>query len=220
MPKFSSIVRGKRAEKDIMMPPVDGGDGSEVPALVVALDGIEEEEVLVRARERAIAHGIKEPKVGEPIYDLALMVETLAVAVLDVDSPVDNRQPFFDGGSDNVRSYGREAIAYLYQLQQMWQEEVSPTVSKLDAAGTIDAMVKIGGPDEREARLFLERCSPGLLVNLARSMAALLYGSLMPSSPSGSSSASTTASSKSEVAKPSKSRNGAQKKPLAKAKPD
>src|SRR6266566_8978362 len=122
MAKFSKVVLGKRAEKEVSLPSVDGGDET-YPAVMRPLDGLEEEDALVRARARAIAKGIENPKLGEPIYDMALMVETIAVSVLDIESPKDNREPFFDEGPEQVRAYGREAISYIYQLQQTWQDE-------------------------------------------------------------------------------------------------
>lgn len=199
MAKFSKIVQGTQAEKPTEIPPVDGGDKL-VDVLLRPLDAIAEEDALYEARQRAISKGIIDPKPGEPIYDMALMVETISRGYLDVDSPKEKREPYFDGGADDVRNYGREAIHYLYQLHQTWQDEVSPTISKLDAKQTIEAMIKIGAPNEREARSFLERCRPGLLVSLLRSMGILLFDSLTGSSSSGKNSASATESSKSDTA--------------------
>jgi hypothetical protein len=196
MAKFSKVVLGTRAEKEVKIPAVDGGEES-YTALVRPLDGLEEEEVLVRARSRAIEKGLTEPRLGEPIYDMALMVETIAVGVLDIESPKDARQPFFDEGAEQVRqAYGREAISYIYQLQQTWQDEVSPTLLKLDSKATVEAMITIGGPNEVEARRFLEQCRPGLLLSLARSMGMLLYDSLTPRSDFGKSSESSGPSTK------------------------
>lgn len=190
MSKFSQIVKGARAERPFHLPPVDGAEGEGVAAILRPLNGIEEEEVLVAARMRAIGKGVEAPyaKIGEPIYDFALMIETLVLAVLDPDSPKDSRQPIFSSADEIKTHFGRDAIAYIYEAQQRWNDEVSPRISKMNAKEYIESIDSLGSPDEEKARRFLDRCSPGLLGSFARSMAVQLWTSLWGKSPSGSSS--------------------------------
>jgi len=200
MPKFSTIARGVRAEKVAELPPPDGGDGTGVPALVRALNGLEEERVLVAARARAIIGGVEKPELGEPVYDLAVMVEAIAAAYLDPDSPKDDRQPMFSDGDEVRGAYGREAIAYMYELQKSWQDEVSPTIAKLDAKGYVDAIAKLASGERDEALVFFYRLEPGIRASLALTMASQLWSSLTDNSESGSTSAPSGTTSKSEAA--------------------
>lgn len=187
MSKFSSIIKGTRAEKAYELPPLDGGDKG-LACLLRPLNGLEEEETLVNARARAIEKGVKNPQVGEPIYDFALMIETLAFSCLDAESPPEARERYFADADEIRANYGREAIAYVYEAQQRFQDDISPGLSKLDAKGYIDAINTIGGPDEEAARRFLERCRPGLAASLLRTMGVQLRISLWGSSDSGSAS--------------------------------
>jgi len=192
--KFSQISKGTRAEQQVTLPPPDGTEAP-IPSLVRALNGTEEGAALEHARAYAKARGVAEPRPGEPLYDLALMVETVAVAYLDPESPAAAREPLFDGGPDQLRQhYGREAITYLYEIQQAWQDEVSPSLKKLDAKGYVEALFKLGGPDEEDARVFFIRSLPGLRWSLARTMALQLVTSLSDSSPSGTTSESSSPS--------------------------
>jgi hypothetical protein len=200
MSKFSTIARGTRGEKAMELPALDGGDGLGIPCLVRALNGLEEEQLLVAARERAIAAGLTEPKIGEPIYDLAVMLETIARACLDPDSPKGARELMFTDADEARAAYGREAIAYIYELQKAWQDEVSPTIGQMDAKGYIHALATMGGEDQEQAMLFFYRLEPGIRASFTRTMACQLWTSLTASSSSGSPSAESGPSSKSEAA--------------------
>lgn len=184
MAKFSKLARGSRGEKSAQIPSPDP-DGEPISVIVRAINAIEEEAVLVAARARAVGQGVADPKIGDPIYDLSVMVETIAAAYFDAESTASDRQKFFDGGADQVREYGREAVAYIYELQQAWQDEVAPTIKSLSTHEVVEAFTKLGGEDETQARDFFYRLRPGLRWNCMRSLALLLANSPTPSSPSG-----------------------------------
>jgi len=196
MAKFSSIIKGTRATRQQELPqPIGASENAEpIKALVRALNGVEEAAALTSARADAVRAKVEKPGPGEPEYDLALMVHTIALAYMDPD---DDETPIFDGGPDQVREhYGREAIAYLYEVQQAWQDDCAPTVAKLDPVSWITAVTVLGGPDEAEARSFFSKSRPGLQWSFVRSLALLHVSSATPSSPSGSSSADGGASEK------------------------
>lgn len=189
--KFSEIVRGTRSDEEVELPRFDG-QPDDAPAMKVrvrALNALDEEQALSDARRRAKTEGVEDPKPGEPLYDLALMVETVAIAYLDPESPPNARTPFFDAGSDAVRKwYGREAIALLYELQQDYQDRVAPNVAKLSPYDFYNGILKLGDEDEQQARFFYYRCRPGLRWSFMRSMAVQQRSALMskfsPGSPS------------------------------------
>lgn len=205
--KFSEIARGTRSDCEIELPRYDGqGDDAEpIRAPVRALNGIEEGMALSAARRHAIAEGVDAPATGEPIYDLALMVETIAIAVLDPESAKDARTPLFDGGPKQIRKwYGREAIALIYELQQDYQNRVAPTFAKLTPFEFFDGLETLGGEDEEKARRFFYRCRPGLRWIYMRSTAVQQRNAPSPKSADGSPSERSTTPRKSERKKPAR----------------
>lgn len=189
--KFSDIARGTRGDEEVVLPRFEGQpeDAPAIKARVRALNGIEEEQALVAARKRAKNEGVDDPKPGEPLYDLALMVETVAIAYLDGDSPTDTRKPFFDTGSDAIRQwYGREGIAMLYGLQQDYQDRVAPNFAKLSPFEFYQGILKLGEESEESSRFFYSRLRPGLQWIFVRSLAVQQRNALMskfsPGSPS------------------------------------
>lgn len=200
MGKFSSIVKGTRATKAIEIPaPVDAAaSGEPRQCLLRPLNGVEEGMALERARADAVKGGVAKPSVGEPEYDLALMVHTIALGCVDPDAPT---ELYFDGGADQIRaSFGREAIALLYAQHEHWQDECAPTIKKLDPASWIAGVNTLGGPDEEAARDFFSSLRPGLQWIYVRSLALTHVNSPSPNSLSGSSSETGGTSEKSESA--------------------
>lgn len=204
--KFSEIVKGVRQDEVIELPHYIGQppDAKPLECAVRALNDIEEERVLAAAVRRAKSQGADKAEPGDPLYDLALMVETIAIACLDKDSPTESRQPFFDKGSDQVREFfGREATALIYGKQQSYQDRVGPSIKRLGPIEYYGGFSILGGEDEREARDFFERCSVGLQWSYMRTMAVQLLSSLQPKSSSGQTSADgSIASSESQKNEP------------------
>lgn len=215
MATFSEVVKGTRVVKRVVMPRPEGytvPEGVQAPSCDLrALNGLEEQAALTSARTAAIAAGVDDPKPGNPIFDLALMVERLLLACRD---PEDNDKPYFDGGSEQLRQYyGRDGIALLYELQEQQQEETSPSIARFDAEDLIRAaaleMTREGPEGAEQALTFFLRLRPGLRVTLVRTLAHLHLSSLVDRSDSGSLSANNTQTTNS---KPSKSGGKAQKK--------
>jgi hypothetical protein len=176
--KLSSLAAardGKRAESPITFPLAINGESQEVTVLASPLTGAEESRVLVFALEYAKAKGA-EPKEGEPLFDLAVMVKTIELGILDPDSPPTARTPFADGGPDQVLELlGRETIAFLYEAQQQWQDMCSPSVRRVKAEELIEHIIALAEADDD---LPFVRLSPGLRWICTRSMARLLTSSL------------------------------------------
>jgi hypothetical protein len=185
--RFAEVVRGTRADVAAELPRFDGQPEEMPPikAAVRALNGVEEDAILVAAMNHAKAQGVAEPKSGEPIYDFALMVETVAAAYVDPDSPVNDRVKMFDS-VDLVRKwYGREAIAYLYEVQQHHQDKVAPTALRLSPIEYAIGAEVLGGESETEALSFFFKLRPGLRWNLLRTLAVQRMSLLAPKSTPG-----------------------------------
>jgi hypothetical protein len=189
--RFSQIVKGIRQDKSIELPPYIGQPPDQpcMTCCIRALNDVEEELALGAAVKRAKDQGAAKPEPGDPIYDLALMVEVIALACCDPDSPTGARDPFFDGGPDQVRQhFGREATTLIYETQQQYQDDVAPTLKRLTPIEYYGGLHTLGGEDEERARSFFVRCSVGLRWSYMRTLAVQLLNSLQHSSASGTTS--------------------------------
>jgi hypothetical protein len=212
MATFSQLAKGKRARKGIsfplLAPQAAEGEGArerELQVDVIVLSGLEDAEVMAKARAFAKERGVDDPKDGNPIYDLALWAFTLAVACVDPESPETEPRPFFDGGADQIMGsnlLGRDTIAYLYEHQQQWQDEVSPRARTIGAEALLAHVVAVAASEDPTPFF---RLAPALRWTLHRSMAALLVTLQTPRSPSGSGSEDDGASSKPSGASDEKS---------------
>lgn len=175
--KFSSletIAAGTHAERNVDLP-VPGRDAPPVPMAMRPLSGAEDISVCAEALKMAKARGVESPTFGDPIYDLALWANTVAVSFVDVDSPRDKREPFFDGGAEQVlANLHPETIAYLAERQAVWQEECSPSV-RAKSVGELFSLAK--GLAEASDDSFFSRLSPRTRWSLARTLARLLLKS-------------------------------------------
>ncbi len=128
------------------------------------------------------------PSPGNALYDVAFWGAVVALAYLDADSPPGGRETFFKDAHQAL-SLGTDSVAYLFQEQQSWQEEVSPTFKARTWPELIAAMRKL---QEADGEVFFSRCSPYMQSKLALFMAGLLAKSPEASSLAGSPSARST----------------------------
>ncbi|KAK4045224.1 hypothetical protein OUZ56_032632 [Daphnia magna] len=89
----------------------------------------------------------------------------------------------FFANEQEALSLSREAITYLYEHQQSWQDELSPTVKNLGQADIIATLVRLSEEDDPSGFI---RLSPGLRWICTRTMAGLLVNSPMGKSSLGS----------------------------------
>lgn len=183
--RFSSLVKGKRAERAATI----RVGVADVPLRLRPLSAIEETDVIAAAIAHAKAKGA-EPTAGHPIYEAAIMANTLAVACIDPDS---DDGAFFDGGAAQVLSeLDTDTIAQLYEQQQIWQEECSPSVRAKSFEELFGLAKKLSETDDPLAYV---RLSPRTRWILQRTTGALLPTSPepkpQPSSPSANGTAKT-----------------------------
>jgi len=169
---LATLALGTEAERPIELPR-PGRD----PFLTIArpISGTQESLVLEAARAYAKAKGVELPREGEPLYDLAVMAHTIAIACVDPDSDPKDREPSFDGGAQQILdNLGPEEIAYLYERQQLWQDELSPTVSRMSTTELMGVALKL---TEAKDDAPFSRLRPVLRLILLRTMAGLLFSS-------------------------------------------
>ena len=184
MATFSNIVKGKRARKTIELPLVGTkldpktGEwvGDTIKLDIRILTGTEQIAALERAMATAKSKGVDKPEDGDPIYDLALVSETLALACIDSDSPESAPVPFFSSATEILESpiLTKDHLAFLSESLLSWQDDCSPrlfSASKDDSAIAAARLAKANLP---EAQRFLLRMQPGMLVSFVHFMAVQL----------------------------------------------
>lgn len=156
MAKFKDVAEGQLARRAVEFPLPSG---RLITVAVVPLFGESEAEILAAARAYAQAHGVPDPKKGDELYEFGIWVHTVVRGVIDPDSPVDNPQPFFDGGVAQIldprSGLGREWIALLFEAQQAWQDELAPRPKEMGAAEFLQhIMTIVEAPQRTELPFF------------------------------------------------------------------
>jgi hypothetical protein len=194
MPTFAQIAKGRLARKTVELPlagshadSVTGewrGESAKVDLRV--LTGVEQLTVLEKARAAAKARGVDDPIDGDPIYDLALVVETLLLACIDIDSPDDAPRPYFSSADEILRSpmLTRDHLAFLYESQLAWQDECSPRLFTMQPEEVRHSLERLARADMSEVQRFLLRMRPGMLASFLHFTAVLWSHSLNPKSSS------------------------------------
>lgn len=195
MPTFSSIVAGPRARKRVTLPlpgsrfDVDAGkwEGPTIDVDMRPLRADEYDAALAGARDYAVSRGLAEPTDGDDLFDRGKMAHTLALACVDVDSPLDSPRPFFDGGVEQIltsEALTPEVLAYLYEQQQLVQDDASPLRKNLSPAEFTTAVLATAAGDMS----FFVCMRPGTQWSFTRSLASLLAESMRHGLPSSSAS--------------------------------
>ena len=198
-------LQGRRATRGLDLPlSLVGEDGKPETCRVElrVLSAGETADVLRLAREFSVARGVKDPKPGEEIYDYA---KDLYTALFTVRDP-DDGQPFFASVEEMLSDelVGRDGILMIAEQAHQFQDEVSPSLSKLTVE-EMGAFVEVMAGDGSDAAVFFCSLRPGLRLSCVRSMAAQLWNSQGSRSPSGPSSNgdTTSASGSAPKSKPS-----------------
>lgn len=183
MSRFRDIVRGARARETVPFPIV-GVDGEKrVDLRIISAD--ETLDALRSARARSIAKGLAEPKQGEPIYDLSLMMTTVLAAALVVGTD----EPYFDSLED-VASLDPDTVQYLYQAHALFTDRCSPRLMKMSPEEFIAGIATLASEDSESVRFF-ERLVPGMQWTYVHTLARQAVTSQTLRSGSGSTSAAS-----------------------------
>lgn len=145
--KFSNVLRGKRAERRATVPGFFDAEGKPFEVILVPITGLEYEAACTAARTRAIEKGVTDPRLGDPIYDLALQAFVLASGCLDVDSPEEARSPAFSSGTEILTHMNPETIVYMHEVHEVWQDDVSPYTHKLSGDDFMKRLREVAGPE-------------------------------------------------------------------------
>lgn len=175
--RFAFIAKGTRAVKSVTFP--FAGENQTVG--VRPLTGRELGDVLGAGREYAIAHGLKDPKDGDRLYELGQMAHTLALACVDVDVP---ESPYFTSAEEVLDGLDPDRIVLLYEEQQAWQDECAPRADKMSGTEFMAKVIEVAGWESGPDPLLLLR--PTLRANFTHTLAKQFINSLTLRSSSSS----------------------------------
>lgn len=192
MATFSEITSGVFARRTVHMD--IAGQRRAIDVRVLGPD--EEALVLEKARAFARERGVESPVDGDPLYDYGVWIHTCALGCVDSESPNDAPRPFFQSVQEILASkrLTRSHIAYLHEMQSIWQDENSPYQRNLADADLVDRLEKIASGDIGP---FAE-LPPVTRWLLVRTMAAEWTGSRADRSTSGGAPPAPTQSTENE----------------------
>lgn len=202
---FEQILQGNNARKTVEFPLPLGVERTEKPVLVdlVVLSAQDEAAAIAAGIAYAKSFGVDDPEQGDPHYDLGVMVHTLVRACVDHDvpgsfafffCPEDDPQNFGKGAELVLRHLDRERLHFLYQLQQVWQDECSPWGASDDEEQILAKMSQLRGVADptRPFRMWRPATVGSLLLSTVNRLLVLLPDSLPGGSSSAPSSNGTT----------------------------
>lgn len=169
------------------------------------LTGAENSEVLQHAQSYAKERGVDPWDEDHPICTLAKMVYTLLLACVDPDDQSDERAPFFDDAEQILDSHhlGRDGIVWLYEAQELWQEQTSPLCPlEIEPEAYFALMLQIAQEESPDPFV---RMRAGLRWTFTRSMACQLVSLLTHKSESGQATESTSSGESKSSPPPAKS---------------
>lgn len=204
MARFADILKGKRARRTVPFPQAPSLPGGAPPEAqedlvvdLVVLSAEEEAKALGEAIRFAKKNGDDDPKPNTPLYDLGLMIATLLVSCLDSESPEEKPVPFFANSDEIMANLDRERIAYLYALQQVWQDELSPARKRMSEDEMLTFVLEAAGTEDPLS--FFEKLPPGTLARCLVFSGRLLLTLRQHRLPASSSSTPTGTSGSSDT---------------------
>ncbi len=170
MAKFSNIVKGTRATRPVSFSTMFGDEAS---CFVRPMTGLEESDALAAGRAHAVANGIASPTEKDRVYEIGVMANTLLVACVDSEDPASR---YFVNAKEILDNLDTDRIAFLYEAQQLWQDECSPLAKSMTAAEFAAKVAEIDGA--ADGADFFTHMRPAMRCSFARHLIALLYNSL------------------------------------------
>ena len=131
-----------------------------------------------KAQQFSTSRGVKEWDDAHPLCMLGLMINTLAVTCLDLDSSPGTQELFFESAEEVLASnlIGPDNIAYLYDVQRDWQESCGIQKREMSMAEVLEVVHQMASEEAQDPLALLR---PGTRVNFLRTLAALVV-TLLP----------------------------------------
>jgi hypothetical protein len=178
MSRFAAIARGTRALKRVPFTIWE----TTVEVALRPLNAMEEGEAFAGARAYAVGKGVPDPKPGERLYDLGLMVETLARGCVDADAPT---APFFASAVEILEHLDTDRIALLFEQHQAWQDECAPRPKEMGGEEFLALVLRAAEDESNGAESPFSTLQPVLRASSERTLARLYVNLLQHRSRSG-----------------------------------
>lgn len=173
-----------------------------------ALRPDEFETIVCRADQYASKHSVDPAFRNErnPIYSLGYTYNLLAITCVDPDGDPDDPAPFWgprgdiDAAVETIRKcdhLSRDSLLYLAELQEAWQDQVSPQAKTLTPTQLYELMGEVAASTDASPFLALR---PGMQWQLVRFINGLYLSLLTANSPSDSTSSESSSRNPEEVA--------------------
>lgn len=175
--KLSDITAGSRHREPLDLELPDEGGPRKITVHMRRLSMGDKVLVLERARAAAKAKGVESPAVGDPLYEHLLHVHTLAVVLVDSDSPKDDPKPF--GSAEDILAHPLmtdDVIEYAYAKWEHFRDENSLQREHLTQPEMYALVATLGG--EQPDALPFFRLSRDMQCRFALFTAALLWSLL------------------------------------------
>lgn len=200
MAKLRDVILEKPRRKACSVDALDGA--TKLRFALRLLNGAEFKAVEERAR---LALGLdKQPPPEDTLYAREKMVQTLLLACVDDETPLESPEPYFADAAEVLRVLDDARITHVYQEQRVFQSEFAPVVERC----SFDDFVKLtwasveeatkGGDPERPFAGLPYRKLVSFATNAAAALTSpglpqLLFGS--PTTAGGDASKSSASSS-------------------------
>ena len=136
MAKFVSyidVAKGVQARKVVHLRTIGMPSTAEaIPVALVPLLFDTDSDALEYACEYAKKRKVENPKPGDPLYERGLMLYTVLLACIDVDSPLDKPEPFFANEQEITKHLDPDRVSVLFHQQRAGQSMISPLPKTLD----------------------------------------------------------------------------------------
>jgi hypothetical protein len=135
-----------------------------------------ETEILHAARTFAQTRGVTDPTDENPIYAMGVWVHTLRAGCFSTDEE-DRGAPLFESIED-VMLLDKDRICYLFEQQQILQEEIGFRKERLSFEQMVDATIGIARAEVGDSHLPFWRWGPTLRASYMHFLANLSLDSL------------------------------------------
>lgn len=178
--RFAQLIKGTRAVKPVTF----SIWGSDAKLAVRPMTGLEEGEAYAAARAYAVSKGVADPKPTDRIYEIGVMANTIAIACVDVEA---HETRYFSNANEVLDNLDTDRIAYLFEAQQLWQDECSPLVKSMTEAQWAAKIIEV--TEAAEEVDFLSPMRPVMRLAFLRLTVSRLFRSLTDNSGSSTVSA-------------------------------
>lgn len=188
MAKFSNLAKGRRARQRGV--PFFTLSGDKLSVDIGVLDGAQHGDVLKYAAEFAAGRKAQ-AKDGDPLFEFGKDIQTVALGVLDPESPEEAPELFFVSAEEVLHNLDRDRIAILAAQQRSFQSATSPLQKAMNNDEFFLHVAALAETEEEHDSPFA-LWAPSMRWSFERTMAKLLIARASEDSPPPKSSSTSS----------------------------